>query len=160
MPDSPLPPTVGLILHFRHADHTASCLESLCEEGVTRVMLVDNSEDKGASLAQLEPCLERLQARGMQVEVFQPSCNLGFSAGVNRGLEAIAARFGAAAVLLINNDARLTAGAHERLRDAVDGGLGIAVAELRTVDDRCIRQAHYQRATGLLLGRPAFGTYA
>jgi GT2 family glycosyltransferase len=159
MSDSSLPPTVGLILHFRHVDHTSACLESLLREGVTQAMLVDNSEDGGTSLEQLGQHFKRLRERGLMLEVCQPGHNLGFSAGVNRGLQAIAARFGESAVLLINNDARLASGSHARLRTALENGLAIAVAEMHTDDNRRIRQAHYQRATGLLLSRPMMGTY-
>jgi len=100
-------PTVGLILHFRHHAHTAACLASLLADGVGRAVLVDNSEDDGVSLALLRPALAELAAQGLDIALCEPGRNLGFSAGVNRGLAEIRKRFGEVCVLLINNDARL-----------------------------------------------------
>lgn len=159
MSTEPLPPTVGLVLHFRHHAHTAACLDSLRADGIGRVVLVDNSEDGGASLARLRPYLDTLQTRGMNVVVHQPGRNLGFSAGVNAGLKEIALRFGTACVMLINNDARLVAGSHALLRRTLSGGVAAAVAEMRTPRGGSIRSAFYHRPTGLLMRKYLPGAY-
>lgn len=154
-----LPPTVGLVLHFRHHVHTVSCLNSLLTEGIEHVLLVDNSEDGGRSLCQVGQHLDDLNSRGMAVELYQPGRNLGFSAGVNRGLEAIAEQHGSACVLLINNDARLAGQAHARLRRILEEGAAIAAAEMHTSSNERIRSLFYHRSTGLLLRHRLLGSY-
>lgn len=151
-----LPPTVGLVLHFRHAEHTAACIYSLSREDVAHVMVVDNSEDCGASLQML---LERIDAYAIDVSIYEPGRNLGFAAGVNRGLAKIRARHGRACVLLINNDARLQRNAHARLRRALSDKSGLAVPRIRYGKGRYIDSMFYQRASGLLLRHHWPGSY-
>lgn len=100
---------VALVLHFRTPEATLACLQSMAAESVRSVVLVDNSEDGGASLARMRDGLERLRAVGVVVERITPARNLGFAAGVNAGL-AQAMSMGARAVLLINSDAVLEQG--------------------------------------------------
>ena len=154
-----LAPTVGLILHFRHHAHTAACLAALQADGVDRAVLVDNSEDDGASLSLLHPALATLAAQGMDVAICEPGRNLGFSAGVNRGLAEIRKRFGAVCVLLINNDARLRPGGHSALRGAIEQGNELAGAAQQSSAGETIASAFYHPSTGLLLSQPGPGTY-
>lgn len=154
-----LAPTVGLILHFRHHAHTAACLASLLADGVGRAVLVDNSEDEGASLALLRPALAGLAAQGLDIALCEPGRNLGFSAGVNRGLAEIRKRFGEVCVLLINNDARLRPGAHHALREALERGNELAVAAQRSSAGVTTASGFYHRSTGLLLRKSKPGTY-
>lgn len=154
-----LAPTIGLILHFRHHAHTAACLASLQADGIDRGVLVDNSEDDGASLSLLRPALAMLAAQGMDIALCEPGRNLGFSAGVNRGLAEIRKRFGEVCVLLINNDARLRPGGHSALRGAIEQGNELAVAPQQSSAGETIASAFYHRATGLLLRRSMPGAY-
>lgn len=153
-----LPPTVGLILHFRQQMHTSACLVSLLGDGVQRALLVDNSEDGGQSLDALRPTLAELTAKGLEIEICEPGRNLGFSAGINRGLVEIRQRLGHACVLLINNDARLQFGAHEALRSALVEGGGLAVPRMQSAAG-AVHSVFYHRATGLLLRKKFPGTF-
>ena len=153
-----LPPTVGLILHFRQQAHTAACLASLLGDGIQRALLVDNSEDGGQSLEALRPTLDELTAKGLEIEICEPGRNLGFSAGINRGLVEIHQRFGRVCVLLINNDARLRLGAHEALRNALVENGGLAVPRMQS-GVRAVDSVFYHRATGLLLRKNVPGTF-
>lgn len=151
--------TVGLILHFRHHAHTAACLASLHADGIDRAVLVDNSEDDGASLSLLRPALASLAVQGMDMAICEPGRNLGFSAGVNLGLAEIRKRFGEVCVLLINNDARLRPGGHSALRGAIEQGNELAVAPQQSPAGETITSAFYHPATSLLLRRFMPGTY-
>ncbi len=108
--DSP-PPIIGLTLNYCDASRTLTCVRSLLDEGATHVLIWDNSEDGGASADAMSKNLNQ----DSRVSIEHSSANLGFAAGVNRGLEWITRHFGISWVLLINNDARLLPGAIEPL---------------------------------------------
>jgi len=156
-----LPPTVALVLHFRNATVTAACLRSLHEEAVKRLVLVDNSEDEGKSLLQLSEDLQSLRMAGMEIVVLEPGHNLGFSAGVNRGLALIYQRFGPASVLLINSDAQLAPRAHQLLRLALNefDGKAVCAPFLRASNGTLVASVFYHRVFGLYLRRPMLGAF-
>jgi len=150
------PPIIGLTLNYRDASRTLRCIQSLLDEGAAHVLVWDNSNDGGASAAALFQGL----SGNSRVSVEISSTNLGFAAGVNRGIEWIKANFEQAWVLLLNNDARLLPGAipclaktlvqHER-----------AVIAYRNVDHagHVLGTVYYQRHTGLLTARPIPGSF-
>jgi GT2 family glycosyltransferase len=90
---------------------------------VAPLVIWDNSADGGNSVSELLDAL----ADATGVIVFSSESNLGFSAGVNRGLEVIRAEGLGNRVLLINDDATLVPGAGERLSAAVEGAPDSAV---------------------------------
>jgi GT2 family glycosyltransferase len=104
---------------------TLNCIQSLASEGVDTVVVVDNSEDSGASLSQLRP-----DALAIPIEVvyIEPRINLGFAAGVNRGVDTIATWHGDRDLLLINSDAVLVPGTVAHLRTAVAGEAPVIAA--------------------------------
>lgn len=108
---SEMPPTMisGLILNYRTADRTASCALSMWKEGVRKIYVVDNSDDGGSSIEELKVQIEALVQAGLYVEIVHSGSNLGFSAGVNRGLEWIS-ETDPSHVLLINSDAQVEPG--------------------------------------------------
>lgn len=150
---------VALILHFRNADLTAACLEALAAEGPLRAVVVDNSEDAGASLQSLRPRLAALQARGAGIVVVEPGRNLGFSAGVNLAIRSARQSFGPTDVLVLNNDARLMPGSLRVLRERLASAAGASVIApvVRTPGGAEIRGAWYQRWFGLYFLRPVPG---
>jgi GT2 family glycosyltransferase len=109
---------VAILLHFRSAEMTRQCIESLASESVSTVVIVDNSEDAGVSLRELN---EYMRGIAIGVRVIEPGHNLGFAAGINRGIELIAGAMPEADVLLINSDATLVKGTVDHLRRAVAG---------------------------------------
>lgn len=100
----------GLILHFRTPKQTINCLKSLLQEGIERVVIVDNSEDNGRSALEMSTPIKALQENGLALEIVNPQRNLGFAAGVNLGLRHIN-HTTPGHVLLINSDAQLSSGA-------------------------------------------------
>lgn len=140
---------VGLVLHFRDDARTTQCVLSLVEEGLRDVVIVDNSEDAGASLARLRA---RLPVDALVcVHYVEPGRNLGFSAGMNAGIELIARELSGRHVLLINNDATLAPGSVAALAEAVS-------AHSRAVAAPCIdgptglvaARVYYRHISGIL----------
>lgn len=90
----------AVIVHYRHQELTARCLESLLSHcpDLKAIYVVDNSPES-ESLNYLQ---QRFQA-AIICWLPQPE-NLGFGAGCNAGIQAALSQ-GADSVLLINNDA-------------------------------------------------------
>ena len=101
---------VGLVLHFRTPERTLACLQSLADEGLGKVLLVDNSEDDGTSIRAMARGLSRLRDAGLQVDLLQPKQNVGFGAGVAMGIRHLLMTR-QTHLLLINSDALLVRGA-------------------------------------------------
>ena len=93
-----LKPLYIIILNWKLADETISCIESLQQGDLTDVHLVvvDNNSADGS--------VEQLKARfATQIHLIENPDNFGFAAGVNVGIE-YALKSGAQAVMLLNND--------------------------------------------------------
>jgi len=147
---------VAVILHFRTPDMTLRCLRSLIAERVFDAVLVDNSEDKGVSLAAMSGGLTELKLKGLRVHNVSFGVNLGFAAGANRGI-ARALELGLGPVLLLNSDAQLLAGAIEHLDVALSQGGGIALPVVE-MGDQVESEYFYQRHFALLCSRKVFGS--
>lgn len=150
MSTNPIPETIALVLHFRDNERTSRCLASLSREGIRQVLLVDNSEDDGASLKALLAQGDRLCWSGLAIDLLDPGVNLGFSAGVNRGLDRIRELHGKSCVLLLNSDAELRPGAHAAMRYGIGAGLELATAWMVSPDDSRLACAYYQPYTATL----------
>jgi N-acetylglucosaminyl-diphospho-decaprenol L-rhamnosyltransferase len=89
------------------------------EEGIRNVVLVDNSEDGGGSIALMALSFANLKKSGMDITLLSPMSNLGFASGVSLGLEHILSNT-PGHVLLINSDARLCSGALHFMQRQLD----------------------------------------
>jgi len=94
------------------------CVQSLLDDGASRVVVVENGAE-GSAITALESLLG--QPAGMAVTVVQPKRNLGFGAGVNRGLAALAADEPSTWVLVSNADLVVHPGALAALAAALEG---------------------------------------
>jgi GT2 family glycosyltransferase len=147
---------VGLILHYRDAMRTSICLRSLLDEGVAHVLVWDNSADGGASIAKLE----RLMQGERRYQTAEAGRNLGFAAGVNRGLEILNAAFPGSSVLLINNDAALLSGALDAFRKALESSPDAAIFYPDINHGGWVRgTVFYHRLTGLITDRYLPGSF-
>ena len=113
-----------VIVHWQDAGETLACVDSLAAEPPDHIVVVDNGSH--------EPVGDLLARRASQVDVVRLSENRGFAGGANVGMERALAR-GADVVLLLNNDARLYAGAQAAARAALDGDPRVAVVGARVV---------------------------
>lgn len=108
-------PIIGLTLHYRHAALTDRCVRSLLADGADAVLVRDNTGDGGESAKGITVCQEQPDRVVLQIS----PANLGFAAGVNRGIEAILARWPQAWVFLLNNDAEVIPSAVSTLSEAL-----------------------------------------
>ncbi|HYF00131.1 MAG TPA: glycosyltransferase family 2 protein, partial [Planctomycetota bacterium] len=124
-PKPPPPPAVSVVVvNFNGGDLTPACLESL-PAGVETIV-VDNGSTDGSA--------DTIAARFPQAILIRNGVNRGFAGGVNRGLEVARGRY----VCLLNNDARLSAGALETLVAYMDAhpDVGMAAPQLLHEDGR------------------------
>lgn len=139
-------PIIGLTLHYRHATLTDRCVRSLLADGADAVLIWDNTGDGGESAKRIAVCQE--EAHRVTLEI--SPANLGFAAGVNRGVEAILARWPQAWVFLVNNDAEVLAGAIDDLRQALEAERDAAAAYPGMQQGSVIfGETFYQRHSGL-----------
>lgn len=113
-------PVDAIVVEYRSPSRTLRCVSALLEQGVARVIIVDNSDDGRETWARLAESL----ADNDRVELIDAARNLGFASGVNLGW----ARRRHPRVLLINNDAIPDRLAIPRLLDALDREPAYAVA--------------------------------
>jgi GT2 family glycosyltransferase len=144
---------VAVVLHFRDAGLTATCLQSLAADGIRHVVVVDNSADLGNSWRNVRNLLDDGDAWSLlQVALIYPGTNLGFASGVNLGMRAACREFGPCRVLLLNSDAQAVPGMTAALMLALDGAPQLAVAAPILVDDHGFGASpmrHYQAFSGL-----------
>lgn len=145
--------TCAIVLHFRTEMYTTRCMDSLVAEGLRRIILVDNSEDGGASIARMESSLKHWRDSGISLQVISRGVNLGFAAAVNWGVK-LAATEGAEAVLLMNSDATFEPGAFSLMYSALSGA-DIVVPAYRDTNGKISPSfLYYDRATGAVSRRP------
>ncbi len=114
-----MPDAIGAVV----VDHDAGpllqrCVRSLLDDGATPVVVVENGAagSAGAALAEL------VAARGAPpVHIVRPGRNLGFGAGVNRGLAALAGESSPPEWVLVSNpDLVVHTGALRAMRDGLE----------------------------------------
>lgn len=138
---------VGLTLNYRDAERTSRCITSLLSDGAVAVMVWDNSADHDTS-AQI---LRQRWRHDPRVHIEGNGHNLGFAAGVNRGIEAILQRWPNAWIMLINNDAIVLPCAIETLSVALENQPHAVIAYPRVDHNgRVIGTMFYQRYFALL----------
>lgn len=147
---------VGLLLNYRDAPRSANCVRSLMANGAAGVVVWDNSAEQGHS--DIELLSEMTGDKRIHVHI-SPK-NLGFAAGVNRGLELCAQLYPGARVLLINNDARLLSGGLEALVSALERHPESRIAfPAINHSGVVLGPAYYHKLTGILCGRPHPGCF-
>jgi N-acetylglucosaminyl-diphospho-decaprenol L-rhamnosyltransferase len=104
-------------------DHDAgplleSCVRSLLDDGASPVVVVDNG-NPGTAEQSLAPL--RAAGHSADVVVISPQQNLGYGAGVNRGMAAVAGMSPAPELVLVSNaDLRVHPGGVHALSGALD----------------------------------------
>lgn len=112
----------AVVLNWKDTEATLSCVSSLvASSSISRIWIIDNESD-GSLSAHLH--LSRA------ISLIELPENRGFAAGVNVGLQH-ALDTGAEALLVINNDAILGAGAVEMLEEELRGNPEIGVTAPR-----------------------------
>jgi GT2 family glycosyltransferase len=112
---------VAVIVHWRDLADTRGCVESLAAEPDVEVLVVDNGSR--------EPVGDAL---GPGAAVVRSPENRGYAGGGNLGMRAALGR-GAEVVLLLNNDARVVAGATAAALRVLDADPHVAVVGAKVV---------------------------
>lgn len=146
-------PVTGLILHFRTPEKTISCIQSQQEEGIHKVVVIDNSEDNGKSILSMQGGFDALREKGLEITVINPNHNLGFSRGVAIGLEYISTQ-PETHVLLINSDAKLSTGSLIQMRSMLNEASIVAPKILQQNGLTTSPFSYYDRLLGLITQRP------
>lgn len=151
IPVSEALPVIAVTLHFRTPAVTLHCLDALLADGVTRILLVDNSEDRGRSLATMSDALDAMRGKGAQLAVLGGNKNLGFAGGVALAFDAMTSGE-ASHALLINSDAEMEPGAIADMLKALPPR-GCVVPRILHGDKGAVGRAvhYYHRWLGLYL---------
>lgn len=146
----------GLTLNYCKAELTIACVDSMLAQGVDPVLIWDNSDDQGSDASRLR----NTYSGDGRVEVVYSERNLGFAAGVNRGLARIAEKHPGRRVLLLNNDAILLPSAVNQLMIVMDRSPHAWIAA-PDVEEQGRRRGlmHYHRLLGLITERPLPGSF-
>ncbi len=116
--NAPAPLHTVVVLNWHGRTDTLECVESLVAGNPdVSVLVVDNGSFDGT--------LDAAASRWPSVATLQLDANLGFSGGMNRGIEHALAR-GAEVVTVLNNDTVIPAGAMRILRDAASDDLVVS----------------------------------
>lgn len=150
---TPPPPIIGLILHFRTPEKTLACLSSLQREGVFHAVVIDNSEDKGMSVATMRKGINTLESLGMKVKVLHSEYNLGFSKGIAYG-QAYIAKHLSGHILIINSDATLGKNSITNMKKWLDKAPIVAPQIAQAERQPSSSAAYYNPLFGLISFRP------
>jgi N-acetylglucosaminyl-diphospho-decaprenol L-rhamnosyltransferase len=129
----PVPEAVAAVV----VDHDtgpllAGCVQSLLDDGAATIVVVENGAPGSA-----EAALGELVGAGTEgrVRVVRPGANLGYGAGVNRGLAALAAETSPEWVLVSNPDLEVHPGTLDALRRALEANPAWALVGPRIFTD-------------------------
>jgi N-acetylglucosaminyl-diphospho-decaprenol L-rhamnosyltransferase len=150
----------AIVLNYRDAERTETCLRSLIGQGIALVLVVDNSADAPAADA-LAVEMKRLCEDGadFHLQILTSACNLGFAHGVNTALNSRHAH-DCDLFLLINNDATAMPGMVGKLMSAMgDHDNAIVTPTLLTEDGLPQPELWYQRFFGLMTLYPLPGAF-
>lgn len=109
----------AVIVSYNVADLLLECIESLQDDGVDHIVVVDNASADGS--------VEAVRRAHPEVEVVALDRNIGFGSGVNQGM----ARTTTPRVLVVNPDVVVHPGSTKALVEALDADPGLAVVAPR-----------------------------
>jgi N-acetylglucosaminyl-diphospho-decaprenol L-rhamnosyltransferase len=111
----------AVIVDHASGDVLRACIGSLEQQGISDVVVVDNASRHASA--------NEIGDVGGGVRLLRPGTNLGYGAGVNRGVAASVAPF----ILIANPDLLVHAGAVKELLDALDSDPLLAAVGPRTL---------------------------
>ena len=149
--------TAAITIHFRNAELTHRCVDSLMADGWSPILVWDNSADGGTSAQQLQ----RRYVTEDKVWFAPNRLNLGFGKGMNAALIELFKRGYAGPVLLVNNDAEVRPGMREAMLAELPGDQMSALVAPRLIQDgREQGWLYYQPWLALVTPRPIPGSFA
>lgn len=149
----------AIVLNYRNAARTQACLDSLSNQGLDTVLVVDNSEDRRFEDELAAMLVRRSGLVDYRLQLINPGSNLGFACGVNLALKEADALH-CDAFLLINNDAIASPGMVGHLNAALaDPEVVMVAPQLVDVEGQAQPAFWYQRYFGLLTTRSWPGSF-
>lgn len=149
--------TAAITIHYKKPELTAGCIESLLADGWTPVLVWDNSDDGGTSFQVLR---NRFSNDFRLLWIRSPS-NVGFGKAMNGGIAALKARGYQGPILLINNDARVTAGMRPELQAALTTPIAPTLVAPRILQDgKEHGWLYYHPWLALVTQKPLPGSFA
>ena len=143
-------PPAAVVVNHDAGDVLLECVASLRREGIGDVVVVDNASSDGSPA--------RLEAADSAARVVRTGANLGYGAGVNRGLAMVDAEH----VVVCNPDVMVHAGALAELARALDADPALALVGPSLVDGQGVRYPSARRFPSWLdaAGHAVLGTVA
>lgn len=140
----PLNKLAFIVLNYFGHNDTIKCIDSILTEFVATIFLIDNSID----LEERRVLKDKYDTNN-KVKLFFPKKNIGFSSGVNLGInEAIALNF--KYFFLLNNDALLAKGSGEELLNALDNNPSSLISLKVNWAGKSVGLKYYHPYLGLL----------
>lgn len=96
--------TVALILHFRTPEKTLACIDSIINNSIKDIILIDNSEDNGFSISKINKQIQKFINSGISIYALSTGKNEGFARAINIGYS-FAKEKGYNKLFIINSDA-------------------------------------------------------
>lgn len=151
------PRICGLMLAYFKVDMTQQCLQTLVNQGIECLVLVDNSADAAENQRTLA-LAEHFPTGWLQV-IIAPE-NLGFAKGMNLALQ-YARKLGAWDYLLVlNNDIQAQAQLVKQLTHYLEQQPQIALLGVNAATNTGVQSGlYYQRLTGLMFKQPMLGSF-
>jgi len=155
-PDGSAPPlataasVAAVVVNYNAAPYLVACVESLVDEGVGRIVVVDN--------ASVDSSREVLAGSGLPARFLPTGRNLGYGAGANVGLGATESEL----VLICNADVVLMPGVVKALRHSLeeDPRRAIAGPRIEDIEGRLYPSARTFPALGDAVGHAFLGMIA
>ena len=137
----------AVVVNYNAGNHLLRCVESLRNEGIDEIVVVDSASSDGS--------LEAMERAHPDV-VVRRGPNRGFGAGVNRGVESLSPTD---LLFIVNPDVVVGPGAARVLAHTLDAdpGIGIVGPQIRTADGRHYPSARRFPSLGDALGHAFLG---
>lgn len=137
----------AVVVNYNAGSHLLRCVESLRNEGIDEIVVVDSASSDGS--------LEAMERAHPDV-VVRRGPNRGFGAGVNRGVESLSPTD---LLFVVNPDVVVEPGAARVLAHTLDAdpGIGIVGPQIRTADGRHYPSARRFPSLGDALGHAFLG---
>jgi len=105
----------AVIVSYNVRDHLVACVRSLRDDGIEQIVVVDNASEDGSA--------EAIRAADPGAEVIPLPVNLGFGAGVNRGIAVTSTPY----VAVVNPDLVVEPGSTKALLEYLERAPNVAI---------------------------------
>lgn len=150
----------AVTINYNKPDTTVKCIESLRYQGLSSLVIVENSDNQQA-IGVLETMLSSLDRIGLpeDIVVLRTGTNLGYARGMNCAISWSAANRDHRFFLLLNNDTLFPAGGLELLVETCRNNYFKCIVAPAFLDAECPSHFWYQRLFGIMTRRRIPGSF-